>query len=535
MTLQFKLLKPFTQDSYIIPAGTVIKGRYGYTKAYVAAYEPRYVYIPIGHLTEYRSKDKYAKMQKLYNDGADIEYKFKDQDEWCSYNNDRNRPKIDSDDGREYMYRLKPKEKTPVPNSHRNADYYKYFDALYRAGVEVEYLSVDGRWYCCSGKCPSVIQYPFPSRLRVKGTPEDCPDVNTQEYWDYWAKYDKKDLEVLVNSDSIPDHTGKWIDVQTRSYWHSWNGCKPVTFRHKQGDKMEITDHIIDIKDTSVADRLRLRQVFLDNNQDFDSIMNPGNFLDMEVCLIDSSRKWYGDYYENCGYGNTPTISLLDFIEKYKKLDILTDLAFYKKSGKDWTENEVENIAFFINSSTPDISLSIERTKKYCYTIQLGGRVFPWPRQNISYCTKVAYEDVFPDTVEEKVEQSETDLPHFNQNSYTASDYCVKSTNQTITKGELMENTVRMTEGRPQPKSLEEVLKEIFGVQAVTDLKNKPKYVAHVFDGDENLVEIVAIESDEAGAALLSGNIREYIDYTVVTYKMKNKHTLHVPVKTEKA
>jgi len=94
---------------------------------------------------------------------------------------------------------------------------------------------------------------------------------------------------------------------------------------------------------------------------------------------------------------------------------------------------------------------------------------------------------------------------------------------------------INYTDARPAPKTLQDLLNEMFGAQLVTDLKNKPATLAMVFDADEDLVEIIALPNDKAAIKLLQNNARKYLDYAISTYDYNDTYSLAFPVLSEKA
>jgi len=155
---------------------------------------------------------------------------------------------------------------------------------------------------------------------------------------------------------------------------------------------MEITDHVINIEDTSLADRLRLRQVLLDNGQ----VMGyePGSsFLRGE-----GSSCYYstGDWI--AGSKRTKTITLVDFIKQYSKQPKLHDLAFSKRDGSNWTEAEHIKIFDFVGDDGPPKTLD----NLYVYPDMSGGPYYNWYEQKMDHCLKVYYEDVFPESSKEE-------------------------------------------------------------------------------------------------------------------------------------
>lgn len=81
----------------------------------------------------------------------------------------------------------------------------------------------------------------------------------------------------------------------------------------------KIQDYIVDISNTTVNERLELRQVMLDNNQDFDSILDENIIKCMYYAgykiLRCESNSWFGSLVSQ----DKPNISCKDFIDKFKK------------------------------------------------------------------------------------------------------------------------------------------------------------------------------------------------------------------------
>lgn len=163
-----------------------------------------------------------------------------------------------------------------------------------------------------------------------------------------------------------------------------------------------ITKEIIDIKDKPLAERLRLWQVLKDNRQE---LYNSGNALtnseenDKYAIYSKSSIDWSGG-----GEYLKPTISLEGFIEKYKKDDKIRGLAFYKKSGENWTKKECKTIFNFVGDtgSTPN---SLNTGEIYEY---YSGDYYNWHdyNSNKENSIRVAYEDVFPKIKKKKVKSN---------------------------------------------------------------------------------------------------------------------------------
>ena len=150
---------------------------------------------------------------------------------------------------------------------------------------------------------------------------------------------------------------------------------------------MEITDYIIDIKDSSLQDRLRLRQVLLDNNQ----VIINSNPVPMHLNLVEIS---YSILADGTSWGTSrkqPNINIQDFISKFKVQDKLRNLVIYKRSGENWTESECKQIFEFVgeNGTLPQIINSIP-----IYD-DVQGEYYNW-RDPPNSGLNIAYEDLFP-------------------------------------------------------------------------------------------------------------------------------------------
>lgn len=84
-------------------------------------------------------------------------------------------------------------------------------------------------------------------------------------------------------------------------------------------NERQIQDYIVDISNTTVNERLELRQVMLYNLQDFNSILNENRIRGMDYAsykfLICKNNSWFGALSSQ----EKPNISCKDFIEKFKK------------------------------------------------------------------------------------------------------------------------------------------------------------------------------------------------------------------------
>lgn len=155
---------------------------------------------------------------------------------------------------------------------------------------------------------------------------------------------------------------------------------------------MKITNCAINIEDSTLADRLRLRQVLLDNEQFIYSNIENSQYDTNANYILKYSNGWIGSHIR------LPNITLKNFVQKFKKHDQIRGLAFYKKDKTSWTQEEFENIQSFCGDSVHD---EIPLECKYIYDSDRSADMYPWViqcKEDIEQCLKLAYEDVFPKT-----------------------------------------------------------------------------------------------------------------------------------------
>ena len=165
---------------------------------------------------------------------------------------------------------------------------------------------------------------------------------------------------------------------------------------------MNIQDYGIVIEENStLADRLKLRQVLLDNKQEIYSALESNNFTNESILV------GFGEYqqWSSQSPSYTHKLTMAEFIAKFKKHDKVRNLAFYKKSGENWTRDESETIAKYCGQEEYDTSSKILPTFIFDRGPSSTHRfMHSWTSQsvhrNFKHCQQVAYEDVFPEKIE---------------------------------------------------------------------------------------------------------------------------------------
>jgi len=126
------------------------------------------------------------------------------------------------------------------------------------------------------------------------------------------------------------------------------------------------------------------------------------------------------DIINEKGLNMTTTNSLREELEELRDKDgKIKDLAFYKKSGEDWTDSEYKNILTF--TKTVEFSKGLDISIKWIFYSEYRNTYFSWNIQehhsNFPNLKQVAYEDIFntkqttKDTQEDDLSNIVKDIP----------------------------------------------------------------------------------------------------------------------------
>lgn len=195
---------------------------------------------------------------------------------------------------------------------------------------------------------------------------------------------------------------------------------KNIKVLQKEKPEPQITDYTVNLTNTSLADRLRLRQVLLDNDQ-----KPVSNALVTELTNRETSYHKIPGIVEWGTSHVASNISIEDFLQKFSKNNKIRNLAFYKKSGKDWTNDEYYNVEKYTQGYSSKIFKLSREEKSNKFLFDIGDRngteefQLQWKEQegatNFNNCLQVAYEDVFPESTEneepEKIEEQPMNKP----------------------------------------------------------------------------------------------------------------------------
>lgn len=80
-------------------------------------------------------------------------------------------------------------------------------------------------------------------------------------------------------------------------------------------------------------------------------------------------------------------------------MNVVRNLAFYKRSGKPWTLQEYKKVILYTEGVESNATFIPPKRLSKTYLYDTGGGLtscmYFWEEQDIGNCTKVAYEDIF--------------------------------------------------------------------------------------------------------------------------------------------
>lgn len=259
---------------------------------------------------------------------------------------------------------------------------------------------------------------------------------------------------------------------------------------------MNIQHYIIDLRGSTLADRLWLRQVLHDNEESI-------SLTTRAFCIDNRNKSFYFSPLQLLWTGTNvkANISLKNFINKFIVQDELRGLAFYKHSGKPWTNDENEQIIRFINNQHQLGNCdwgNVNKAFKFVYDNR-SPKIYmaSWNSQNTDHCLKVAYEDVFPEP------QVEPLLPF---NKPTCSTEPTQQTTKEPTMNKLdLKLLVALMSALPNEETPKDATNSQF-VGIMTDTNNN--YLEYVYaDTEAELSEIIAQPANE-------GNVLHVFNYS---------------------
>lgn len=182
------------------------------------------------------------------------------------------------------------------------------------------------------------------------------------------------------------------------------------------------------------------------------------------------------------------------------------NLAFYKRSGKPWTQEEFVNINKYCGNTTSTILDKSYETYRYIFDDKTRVRfMHPWVSQetnsNFKNCKQVAYEDIFQTTDNQDVSTITNNQPK-------------------------KENTMN---------ELQQLLSTIFGAEKpTTDYDKRPQLLVVVYSLDGKKVATATADSVEQVADEVKRNPSLW-GCKVLTYKLNKELFVDVPVSITKA
>ena len=352
-----------------------------------------------------------------------------------------------------------------------------------------------------------------------------------------------------------------------------------VVIRPQQKTDMKITDYSVDISGTSVEERLVLRQVLIDNKQNFSSGLRDEEtikfFLDLNVLIFDKSNKlWCGGYKSK----TATIISYNDFVDKFRKEKTIEckyplfmqwkdEKTFIVKfedlgSGVVMTKSEGWNIGDFYDmfihhtnnqwepcdfTKEPEIfdldwyearyqaGLPVYVVSKNTY--QLCKHVPPkgWSSYE-TFAIEIPKEDLNldnPKTLKDWDKRFEAGLPVWHQLNYKTYCMCQKSPcnytegTEFYTANPSCQDNVEANQQtkKENPMKLQELINQIFK----SDYENKPNFLVTVYEKEGSEFASTTANSLEEIEKAVAADYR-LVGYKIVAYKIHTEFESAIPV-----
>lgn len=212
--------------------------------------------------------------------------------------------------------------------------------------------------------------------------------------------------------------------------------------------------------------------------------------------------------YNRCKFTYVSSWSSSSFKVLVKKEpQIKRNLAFYKRSGKSWTKEEMIKIREYCGCSSDSF---LETNTSYKWVFEQGAPaekfMHAWYTQekylNFKNCKQIAYEDIFNTNAEsEKISYNNKNL--------------VKTKETTMT-------------------TLQQILETIFETKLKTDYEARPKLLLLVYDAEGKEVAQGLAESTNEVEKAIKFNPKLW-GCKIISYKLHKESTINVPVETVKS
>lgn len=251
-------------------------------------------------------------------------------------------------------------------------------------------------------------------------------------------------------------------------------------------------------------------------------------------------------------------------IIKSLKAHLKRNLAFYKRSGKPWTEEEFQNIVKYCGYET-DARISSYVYEKFIFDDGSSSRfMYTWVKhekhKNFSNCVQVAYEDIFhPQRVAVVTKDVGghpvgsriiptngkwvlLDKPNGASYNHIIGNSCEwEDTGITITQNPysevplVAERSIESQSKENTMNDLQQILSQIFGAEKpTTDYDKRPQLLVVVYSLDGKKVATTTANSVEQVAYEVKRNPQLW-GCKVLTYKLNKELFVDVPVSIEKA
>lgn len=275
----------------------------------------------------------------------------------------------------------------------------------------------------------------------------------------------------------------------------------------KPGHKAQIEDTVFCIKNTTGS--CKQGDSFIVYDIDGNYLSPPPGIL-FNGLMSKENWVWLKEYF-------------VVLCKKKEQQTLRRNLAFYKRSGTPWTQEEYQNIVKYCGYKT-DARISHYKHDTYIFdNCNPTNFMYAWVSQiNFKNCREVAYEDIFSN--EPNIIQ-EFDKVFGIPNTQNAC-YEVPLVAEEPIKSQSKENTMN---------DLQQILSQIFGAEKpTTDYDKRPQLLVVVYSLDGKKVATSTANSVEQVAYEVKRNPQLW-GCKVLTYKLNKELFVDVPVSIEKA
>ena len=199
------------------------------------------------------------------------------------------------------------------------------------------------------------------------------------------------------------------------------------------------------------------------------------------------------------------------------------NLAFYKRSGKPWTQVEYNQILAVTNNKSVQTLSPEKADRRFIFDDNTAGTfMYCWEQQenhkHFSSCAIVAYEDLF-------YNYNIHCVPAPSEPGFVSKDVIIS----------ILKERISTSKEYTMPSTLQALLSALFsGEKPVTDYEQRPTYLVVVYSRDGSELGTATADSIDTVKTRIA-NTPELWGCKVLTYKLDREVSVKVPVVSTKA